>query len=147
MEGQKPCFVGKRYYVDKDSYWGTFWRSLYGEKQDVIGNTIMQSICTNAVQSYESNKTNKKFESQLLEKIINARKGLDRIKRTYESCGKITTSNSIGNYMLILDGVIPEKIKISEGFIKSPNIFTDSTEIQYIEFNDPNRRSSDEGES
>jgi hypothetical protein len=114
MADQKPCFKN-RYYVDATSYIAWAWRMLDGEHQAITGNAHINSICRNAFQTYESdnNMINKPV---LMRKIIDARKGLDRIKTTYIKIGKRSVGDAIGNSILILDQIIPDEMAIKEGF-------------------------------
>lgn len=119
MIGQKPCFKN-RYYVSGDSYVGYWLRRLDGENQGVNGNSKINSICRNASESYLSYGNNVYYGSALLDKIVEARKGLDRIRSTYRNLNQISTVSSINNSILILDNVIPKDRKIFEGFLKGP---------------------------
>ena len=120
LTNQKPCFKN-RFYVDSDSWIGYFWRRIDGENQANSGNSEINSICRNASENYESYKNNKFFGIILLNKIVEARKGLDRIRNTYKKLNQISTVSSINNNILILDNVIPIDRKITEGFLLDTN--------------------------
>ena len=119
MDGCKPCF-GKRYYVSSDSWVGTFWRTLEGEKQATLGNSKIDEICRNASETYAAIK-NGPYGKTLNEKIIKARIGLTRLVATYESLGKYPIANSIRNSgILVLDELISTADKIKYGFMLNP---------------------------
>lgn len=116
---QKYSF-NKRYYTNLDMM-GWVWRKLDGENQEINGISTMESICTNAAQQWDTYKNKKPFGAMLLDKIVAARYGLDRVVKTYDSLQNTVYSSNIRNRgIIILDGVIPEERKIKEGFIPPP---------------------------
>ena len=117
--GQKPCFKGK-YYVSADTWAGYIWRKIDGENQSITGNSRIISICRNASETYTSKKDDPYVGDMLLTKICEARKGLERIKNTYENLNNISNATNIGSGILILDLVIPNERKIAEGFMHAP---------------------------
>ena len=122
MENQKYCFKGK-YYVDKYSLISMFFRIKDGESQDVNGLSKMGSICKIACETYQQYQSNIHFGPIIINKMIGARKGLERVALTYESLGKIVTAANIRNQgILLLDGAIPKNHRIKEGF----NLFNTS---------------------
>lgn len=116
MPNQKPCFK-KKYYVAADSWMGYMWRRLDGEEQPISGNNKISSICRNASELFPSYGTNKFFGDIFLTKIVEARKGLVRIRDTYKALRDISTESSVNTSILILDGLIPIERKIIEGFL------------------------------
>lgn len=138
MENQKPCFKG-RYYVDKNSWIGSLYRLKDVEGQDVSGISNMVSICRRANEHYSSLNEGDNYGEILLEKIIDARKGLERIARTYESLGKTISSENIKNQaILLLDSALPNDVKIREGFKIAPRIQVKKSKnmIQYQSLNE-----------
>lgn len=118
MDGQKPCFKG-RYYTNADSWIGSLFRMKDGEIQSVNGLATMKSIVKNAGEQYGQYSNHKYFGSTLLEKIVGARHGLERIAKTYDNVGKNVDASNIRNTaILALDNIIPEDRKISEGICK-----------------------------
>lgn len=115
-DNQKYNFSGK-YYVNND-WMGFLWRKLDGENQDVYGVACMENICKNAAEQWDTYRDNRIFNVTLLNKIVAARHGLERCRKTYESKQKTHTSSSITNRaILILDGAIPQERKLTEGII------------------------------
>jgi hypothetical protein len=114
---QKPCFKN-RFYVNNDLF-GYILRKIDGENQCVNGNSSINSICRNASETYMAIKDNKCFSETLMLKIIEARKGIERIRNTYKNLNHITTVSSINNSLFILDNIIPQDRKIKEGFLLS----------------------------
>jgi hypothetical protein len=120
MENQKYCFKN-RYYVDKKSIFGSIVRMIDSECLDISGITKIGSICKNAVELFETIQI-PTFKNILQEKIISARKGLERTAITYETLNKNVTASNIRNQgILLLDGVLSNEIKLKEGFILYPN--------------------------
>lgn len=114
-DNQKLCF-NKRYYVDKDWWWGSFLRTLEGERMEVSGITKIGSICQVALENYQFYAGHESYGTILLDSIVNARKGLGRLKMTYESLGKNVVANNIETSgILVLDSIIPKERKIAEG--------------------------------
>tara|TARA_Y100001970_G_scaffold291389_1_gene428354 strand:- start:367 stop:930 length:564 start_codon:yes stop_codon:yes gene_type:complete len=113
-EDEKPCFRD-RSYMNKHSWIGTIHRTLNNESQSDVGNGTIYTICLNASQTYDSYKNNKNFGDILLDKIVKARIGLERIARTYESICKSAIARELrNNSILILDSIIPEDRKQKE---------------------------------
>ena len=129
LDGQKPCFK-KKYYVTSGSWTGWAYRALDSESQSVNGLAAMISICRRANETYSTYKTDNVHGPKLKTKIIEARKGLDRIRRTYESEGKIIEAENIENQVItLLDNVLPMEDRIREGFtLAKPN---ENNEIEY----------------
>lgn len=115
-DNQKYNFSGR--YYSNDDWLGYVLRKFGGESQDVYGIACMENICKNAAEQWDTYKDNKIFNSTLLNKIVAARHGLERCRKTYETKQKTHTSTSITNRaILILDSAIPYDRKISEGII------------------------------
>ena len=130
QDGQKYCF-GKRFYVSMD-WVGSLLRTIHNESQSVNGISIMENICTNAAQQYDSYCNNKIFGPTLLKKIIAARHGLSRVVRTYQSIQQnVTASNILNRAILILDNTIPIHIKIKEGIILEENKNSEEIKTEY----------------
>jgi hypothetical protein len=117
MDNLKPCFL-TRTYEDKDSWIGAAKRWWHKERQEVVGLQYMRSICLNAAQNYCQYHNNRFFGDTLTRKIIAARKGLERIAKTYESIGKVTAANDIRNGPIVtLDNILPRDCLVREGFV------------------------------
>lgn len=87
--------------------------------QSVNGLATMKSIVKNAGEQYEQYSDHKYFGATLLDKIVGARHGLERIAKTYDNVGKNVDASNIRNTaILALDNIIPEDRKISEGICK-----------------------------
>lgn len=113
---QKYSF-GKRFYTNLD-WIGVAYRIRDGEKQDVNGISIMEQICVNASQQWDSYRNNHIFGPELLNKMVAARHGLKRCVDTYESEQKTVSASSIKNRaILLLDNAIPLQRKIKEGIV------------------------------
>lgn len=117
---QKYSF-SKRYYSGLG--WADyFWRRIDGENQDINGIAAMESICTNASQQWDVYKNHDVFGSQLLDKMVSARHGLQRCVNTHDSLQKTVSSSSIKNRsILLLDNAIPYERKVREGIILVPD--------------------------
>lgn len=142
-DNQKISFKSKTYY-DKDgifniSHWlGVFERTISGERMDVNGIAEISSICKVAVELFPMYKDNKIFGSTLLDKIVEARRGLGRLKLTYESIGKQLVASRINNSgILFLDSIIPHDRKVKEGFC------TDQSHVKDESFDTREKKLSD----
>ena len=142
-DNQKISFKSKTYY-DKDgifniSQWlGVFERTISGERMDVNGIAEISSICKVAVELFPMYKDNKIFGSTLLDKIVEARRGLGRLKLTYESIGKQLVASRINNSgILFLDSIIPHDRKVKEGFC------TDQSHVKDESFDTREKKLSD----
>lgn len=117
-DNQKICFKN-RYYVERDGWSGiigAILRTIENERMDVSGISEIKSICASAIENYNSNFY-PEYREELLDKIVAARKGLNRLKITYESLGKTVVASEIYNSSILdLDKLIPVERKIKEGF-------------------------------
>lgn len=127
-DNQKISFKSRTYY-DKDglmniSHWlGVFERTLSGERMEVNGIAEISSICKVSTELYEQYKDHRVYGKTLLDKIVEARKGLGRLKVTYESIGKGLVASSINvSGILLLDSIIPDSRKIEEGFCTASSL-------------------------
>lgn len=149
-ENEKICFKTGS-YISKNSLYGSFHRYFYDEKMDTNGITSIKRICSSSCELYlsyikikENKLSNKKsknedYEKLLLERLINARSGLSRLKRTYDSLGKTVTGNNISNNgIVILDLHIPNEIKLEKGFLISEDYSNNSKEEDEDEEDDEN---------
>lgn len=132
-DNQKISFKSKSYY-DKDgifniSHWmGVFERTISGERMEVNGISEISSICKVATELYPQYSKNKTFGKTLIDKIVDARKGLGRLKLTYETIGKTLVASSINTSgILLLDSIIPNQRKINEGFCTTSSLLIEST--------------------
>jgi len=119
LDGQKPCFR-KRCYVDSKSWIGTIYRFFESEEQSSYGNAFINSICIDAAQTYNKElkePTNTNNNIILLNKIVLARNGINRIQITYKSIGKIDVAIKLSNSIGILDNIIPDERKQLEDII------------------------------
>lgn len=111
-EGQKPCFKG-RYYVDYNSWIGTFLRMKDNEQVD-NGIVIINSIISNLTEQYKLYKISQ-FNDVLIDKVKNARDGLVRISDTYKRIGKSLYSGKIQNgAILTMNNIIKTSTQISD---------------------------------
>ena len=142
-DNQKICFY-KRYYVDKDGWsgwYGTLMRTFEGERMDITGIANISSICKVAMENHRNYKDDPTYGFDLLNDIVDARKGLSRLKLTYESLGKSVTANKIDTSGIrVLDAIIPLERKIVEGFTIPKKSLKDVNKLEASEklFNDEN---------
>ena len=126
-DNQKISFKTNQYF-DKDGWngwYGTFSRTLGGERMEVTGIAEVTSICQVAVELYTMYGKDSSYGKTLLNKIVNARKGLNRLKLTYDSIGKTMAGSSINTSgILVLDSIIPDSRKLTEGFCTSEDNYT-----------------------
>jgi hypothetical protein len=116
-DNEKPCFR-TRTYEDKNSWIGAAKRWLASEAQEISGISEMGRISRNAAQNYNQYMHDKNFGPPLKTRIIGARKGLERIARTYESIGRSVTASNIRNGpIMTLDNLLPHDDKVREGFV------------------------------
>jgi hypothetical protein len=118
-KNSKPCFGGG-YYVDKDSWVGSFWRTFSGEKQNTRGNTIVRECCNQAVQCHTTH-TGTETGNLILDKMIYLRVGIMSLIDTYsKKDADISTVSSLKNSIIILDTRIPRNILIERGIVQPP---------------------------
>lgn len=128
-DNQKYCF-GKKTYIN-NGWIATFWRAIEGESQDINGIATMESICTDAGEHYNHYKNSITFGPKLLDSIVKARHGLGKCVATYRTLQKLTTATNIEiRAIFLLDNIIPEERKLSEGIIHKPRTDTYSLETQ-----------------
>lgn len=129
-DNQKYSF-GERKYTNND-YFATVFRAFRSESQDVNGILNMENICTDAIEQYKVYIDHKVFGKKLLDSIIKARHGLSRCVTTYRTLQRLTTATNIETRAIfLLDNIIPEDRKISEGIIHKKSISTE------VNFNEP----------
>lgn len=130
--GEKPNFKSHT-YSDASSYFTSVSRAIAGECQVTLGNARIQSICTNASQTYTRYKDDKTYGPLLMDKIVAARTGLVKIKQTYNDIGKESVARDIEtDGIFTLDLIIPESRKFKEDIIlnqTSDPISTARTEV------------------
>lgn len=108
---------GTRSYVN-DDWFGVFWRKFEGENQDIHGIALMENITKNAAEQWETYKTHRVFGIELLDKMVSARHGLERARKTYSDKQKTNTASNIKIRAInVLDNAIPQERKLSEGII------------------------------
>jgi len=125
-DNEKICF-GRRQYVSKDSWSGCFIRFYGNESMETTGVLKLKEICLMSAQCYLTFKNKNNFGDAIMEKIINARKGLTRLKLTYDSIDKTIVGSKINSTCIfILDSVIPYSERKQNGFILDKIISNDS---------------------
>jgi hypothetical protein len=111
---QKYCF-GKRTYIN-NGWIATVYRLIENESQDVNGLSTMESIVTDAGEQYNHYKDDKTFGPKLLDSIVKARHGVFKCATTYRTLQKLTTASNIEVMIVfVLDNIIPDERKLSEG--------------------------------
>jgi len=115
-DNQKYSFI-ERKYINNDLF-AILFRHYRNESQDINGITNIETICTDAVEQFNFYKDNKIFGPKLLDSIIKARHGLNKCANTYKTLQRLTTASNIEiKGIFLLDNIIPDERKISEGII------------------------------
>lgn len=127
---QKYSFVDRK-YINTD--WAAIiYRHYINESQDINGILNMENIATDAVEQYNSYKSDRIFGPKLLDTIVKARHGLSKCAATYKTLQRLTTASNIEiKAIFLLDNIIPENRKIAEGIIHKQRT-SSSTEIQSV---------------
>lgn len=136
-EKQKICF-NKKCYVDSDSYYGILYRTISGESMETTGILKLSNICECSKQTFYKEKNNLPPEVlQIFEqKILQAKSGLERLARTYDSAGKICIVNSIKNYgIFVLDSCIDKNKarRLSQSLDDNVSLYSDSKSMDNVE--------------
>lgn len=113
---QKYCFSSRTYI--NDDWVGTLWRKWGGENQDIYGIAMMDNIAKNAAEQYVSYEKHRVFGPELLDKMVAARHGLERARKTYAEKQKTNTASNIKIRAInVIDNAIPESRRLSEGIL------------------------------
>lgn len=106
------------YYINRDSYYGSLLRYFEAEKQSTSGNAYLENLCSETTNIYNTYKNNPCYLKLLYDNIINARKGLMRLRDTYSKINyQDKTLNCIDGCILQLDFILPDSLKLEHGFI------------------------------
>jgi len=127
----KLC-VKSKCYSNSSSWIHWSFRKLDFESSSLTVNFI-HNTCTAASQAYSSfSKT--QFENVILSKLILLRNGIKNIQKTY--INDVKTSNSLETSLLIIDLILPQKIKSQLGLISNNynNFINDEYVIEYEKF-------------
>uniref|UniRef100_A0A6C0BCZ0 Uncharacterized protein n=1 Tax=viral metagenome TaxID=1070528 RepID=A0A6C0BCZ0_9ZZZZ len=104
-------------YVDKDAWIGSILRTIQNERMEVSGISEISSICQCSVELYEMYGSSPPYGKILMNKIVDARRALNKLMLTYNSIGKNMVGSSINTSgILVLDSIIPDERRIAEGF-------------------------------
>jgi hypothetical protein len=111
------------YYINRDSYYGSVLRYFESEKQSTVGNAYLENLCNETINIYNTYKDNSNFTNLLFINVVNARKGLMRLRNTYSKINyQDKTLNCIDGCIMQLDFILPKDIKIEHGFILDEHI-------------------------
>ena len=116
----KPCF-GRRYYVDKDSWTGAYYRASDSECQKTRGNPLIKAACDSLIEAYSS--SSEPLRAIVKKKMLSLRKGVSTIHDTYASIEKEKgTATELSSYIELIDIALGEEVLIAEGIIlKQPS--------------------------
>jgi hypothetical protein len=132
---QKYNFTSRSYV--NDDWVGFFWRKMEGETQDIHGISAMENITKNAAEQWITYKKHNTFGPELLDKMVDARHGLERARVTYADKQKTNTASNIKiRAIQVLDNAIPESKKLEVGITLKTKTSSEDTDTKITDEDD-----------